>query len=96
MLRTLVILLVLANGAFWAWSQGALVWLEPLLPAPVSGEREPERLARQVRAQNIVVLNARAAAQAAQAVQAAQTASAADAAAAKAAGDSGAAPAPPR
>ncbi len=92
MLRTLVILLVLANGAFWAWSQGALSWLEPLLPAPASAEREPERLARQVRAQNIVVLNARAAAQAA---QAAQTASAADAAAAKAAGDSGAAP-PPR
>ncbi len=96
MLRTLVIVLVLANGAFWAWTQGALSWLEPLLPAPVSAEREPERLARQVRPQSISVLNPKAAAQAANAAQAAHTASAADAATAAAANDSGALPAPPR
>ncbi len=99
MLRLLVILLVLANGAFWAWSQGALSWLEPLLPAPASAEREPERLAKQVRAQNIVVLNPKAAAQAANAAnaaQAAQGASAADAAASRGADGSAAVPAPPR
>jgi hypothetical protein len=44
MLRTLVLLLLLANGGFFAWTQG---WLDPVLP-PRSEQREPERLAAQL------------------------------------------------
>jgi len=68
MLRALVLLLLLANGALWAWTQG---WLAPALPGPQAGEREPERLARQVRPEQLTVLNPKAAAQAAQAAPAA-------------------------
>jgi hypothetical protein len=47
MLRILLLLLVLANGLYFAWSQGALAAFG-LLPAAFS-EREPHRLAQQVR-----------------------------------------------
>lgn len=53
MLRRLVFLLLLANLLFFAWSQGWLTGLTGLRPHP---EREPERLARQVRPETIVVL----------------------------------------
>lgn len=46
MLRKLVLLLVLANIVFFAWTQGAF---DELLPVKSTGDREPERLARQVR-----------------------------------------------
>jgi hypothetical protein len=53
MLRLLVLVLVLANAGFYAWTQG---WLAPLLPAQGQGEREPDRLARQVHPERVRVL----------------------------------------
>jgi len=53
MLRRLVFLLLLANLLFFAWSQGWLAGLTGLGPHP---EREPERLARQVRPETVIVL----------------------------------------
>jgi hypothetical protein len=54
MLRALVILLMLGNAAFWAWTQG---WLTGVVGIrPTTGDREPERLARQVRPEHIKVL----------------------------------------
>jgi hypothetical protein len=49
MLRTLALLLVLANALAWAYGQG---YLDPWLPASAS-EREPERLARQIEPQRL-------------------------------------------
>lgn len=48
MLRALVLILLLCNAGFWAWRHG---WLQPVhsvIGARPEGEREPERLARQV------------------------------------------------
>lgn len=59
MLRTLVLLLALANLAFLAWTQGLL---SPLARPPMSSEREPERLTQQVRPETVKVLGAQAAA----------------------------------
>ncbi len=53
MLRRLVFLLLAANLLFFAWSQG---WLGGLIGVRPDAQREPERLARQVRPQTIVVL----------------------------------------
>ncbi|MCW5665431.1 MAG: hypothetical protein KIT35_16480 [Piscinibacter sp.] len=53
MLRRLVFLLLAANLLFFAWSKG---WLGDLLGVRPDAQREPERLARQVRPQTIVVL----------------------------------------
>jgi hypothetical protein len=58
MLRALVAALVLANVLFFAWARG---WLEPVWPAPHSGEREPARLAAQLHPERVVVLPASAA-----------------------------------
>lgn len=50
MLRALVVLLLLANGLYFAWAQG---WLgEP----PRHAEREPQRLAAQVSPEAVTVL----------------------------------------
>lgn len=57
MLRGVVLLLLLANGLFFAWAQG---WLAPVLP-PRADPREPERLALQVRPELITVLTPKAA-----------------------------------
>lgn len=57
MLRTLVLLLVLANLAFLAWTQGLL---SPLARPPMSSEREPERLMQQVRPEAVKVLGPQA------------------------------------
>lgn len=51
MLRLLVLLLVLANVGFYAWSQGLLV---AVLPWPPDA-REPQRLQQQVRPEAIRV-----------------------------------------
>ncbi len=78
MLRGLLLVLVLANLAFFSWSRG---WLAPVWPAPRAGEREPERLTQQVRPQSVTVLTAAeagAAAAAAAAVPFPASASAAD------------------
>lgn len=55
MLRTLLVLLVLANLGVFAWSRG---WLEPVWVAPEHAEREPARLSRQVNAEAVRVLPA--------------------------------------
>lgn len=67
MLRTLVVLLLLANAGFFAWTQG---WLAPVLP-PRAEVREPERLAAQLRPELITVLSPKAASAALAAVAAA-------------------------
>jgi hypothetical protein len=56
MLRTLVALLLAANVGFFAWTQG---WLDPLVGGASQGEREPERLKRQVRPEVVHLLPAR-------------------------------------
>ena len=53
MLRRLVVLLVLANLIFYVWSQG---WLDDLTGLRAHPDREPERLARQVRPEVVVIL----------------------------------------
>lgn len=62
MLRTLVLLLLLANAGFWAWRQG---WLEPLhsvIGARPEGEREPERWTRQLHPERLQLAGAEASA----------------------------------
>jgi hypothetical protein len=60
-LRTLVAALVLANVVFFAFSHGAL---DGLFGLRAAGDREPERLANQVRPQTIRLLPTTAAASA--------------------------------
>ncbi len=80
MLRWLVLALLLANLAFWSWSQG---WLRPLVGLGPVEQREASRLADQVMPESIRVLSAAAAsaalAHAAQASQAATAGSAGNA-----------------
>jgi hypothetical protein len=45
MTRVLILVLLLANLGYYAWTKG---WLDPVAGAPAMGDREPERLARQV------------------------------------------------
>jgi len=52
-MRALIILLVLANLGFYAWTQG---WLDDVVGARSIGDREPERLARQVRPELVRIL----------------------------------------
>ncbi|MDM7456042.1 MAG: SPOR domain-containing protein [Tepidimonas sp.] len=56
MLRVLVIVLLVANGALWAWQRG---WLG-LTDAPRAADaaREPQRLAQQVAPERLRLLNA--------------------------------------
>ncbi len=61
MLQRLVVLLLLANLLFFAWSRG---WLEQITGSRVHPEREPERLARQVNPELVVILPAAPAASA--------------------------------
>ena len=53
MLRWAVILLVLANAGYFAWTQG---YLDGLGMAPVN-QREPQRLAQQVKPETLRLLN---------------------------------------
>lgn len=53
MLRTLVAALLVANLAFYAWSQG---WLDGVVGVRSIGDREPERMARQVHPELVRVL----------------------------------------
>lgn len=71
MLRVLVALVVLANLAFLAWTQG---WLSPVFAPPAHGHREPERLAQQVRPEIVSVLAPQAASAALAAAAAASAA----------------------
>lgn len=61
MLRALLAVLVVANLAFFAYTRGTL---DSLLGVRALGDREPERLARQVRPQSIRLLPMGAAASA--------------------------------
>lgn len=56
-MRALVALLLLANLLFFAWSQG---WLDDIAGVRAEGDREPERLARQVRPEVVRVLTPQA------------------------------------
>ena len=58
MLRTLVIALLLANAAFFAWTQG---WLDGVVGSSAHAEREPQRLAQQVRPEAVRLLPAQVA-----------------------------------
>ena len=53
MLRAVIVLLLLANLAFFAWTQG---WLDSVVGVRSIGDREPERLLRQVRPELVRVL----------------------------------------
>ena len=67
MLRALVLALLLANLVFFSWTQG---WLDDVVGVRARGDREPERLARQVRPETVVILTPGAAAAAASAAEA--------------------------
>ena len=68
MLRALLLLLLLANLAFFAWARG---WLAPALLPPRHAEHEPERLTGQLRPEAVTVLSAQAASAAVSAARAA-------------------------
>jgi hypothetical protein len=59
MLRALVLALLVANLVFYGWSSG---WLDAVVGIPAHGDREPERPARQVRPENVVILSSEASA----------------------------------
>lgn len=61
MLRLVVLLLLIANAGFWSWRQGWLAPLHTLIGARPEGEREPERMARQVQPDAIRLVPAEAA-----------------------------------
>ena len=54
MLQRVVLLLLLANVLFFAWTQG---WLDGVTGLRAQGDREPERLARQVRPESVRILS---------------------------------------
>jgi hypothetical protein len=82
MLRAIVVLLLAVNALFFVWTQG---WLDSVAGMRAQGDREPERLARQVNAQAVRVLPASVLQSAALAASAVETAQApADAASAPA------------
>ena len=53
MLRLLLLVLVVANLGFYSWTQG---WLDSVVGVRATGDREPERLARQLRPEAVVIL----------------------------------------
>jgi hypothetical protein len=55
MLRAVVAVLLLANAVFWVWSQG---WLDDVVGVRSTGDREPQRLAQQLRPEIVRVLPA--------------------------------------
>jgi hypothetical protein len=61
MLRLAVAALLLVNLVFYAWTQG---WLDDVVGVRAAGDREPERLSRQVRPEAIRILPPQSAASA--------------------------------
>jgi hypothetical protein len=55
MLRLLVVLLLVANGAFYGWTQG---WFDQLVGVRAQGDREPNRMTLQVEPQRVRVVTA--------------------------------------
>jgi hypothetical protein len=92
MIKWLALLLVLANVAFWGWTQG---WGGRAWPPPDARQREPERLQLQVRPESIVVLSPKAASAALEQMAAASAVAASAASAADPATTTGGAPVPP-
>lgn len=86
MLQRLVILLLLANLLFFAWSRG---WLEEITGSRVHPEREPERLTRQVNPELVVILPPGAASAASGAPAASSASAKAPAAAASSVSEAG-------
>lgn len=54
-MRALVVALLLANVAFWAWTRG---WLDGVVGVSPEAEREPQRVQRQVEPQRLRILAA--------------------------------------
>jgi hypothetical protein len=52
-LRWLVVVLLVVNGLFFAWTRG---WLDGVVGVPADGGREPERLARQFQPDRIRIV----------------------------------------
>lgn len=65
MLRAIVLVLLLANLGFYAWREGWLAPLHGLIGARPEGDREPERLAQQIRPEAVRLIPAEAASTAA-------------------------------
>lgn len=59
MLRALVVLLIVLNALFFGWTRG---WLDQVVGIKAIGDREPERLARQLHPERIQLLTPQAAA----------------------------------
>lgn len=74
MLKWLVIALLAANAAFFAWTQG---WLDGVVGVRALGDREPGRLAQQVKPDSVVILTPRAVAEATSTAAAATSAASA-------------------
>ncbi len=55
MLRLLLAILVLANVLFFGWTAG---WLDGLTPWNARGDREPDRMTRQLRPEAVVIVQA--------------------------------------
>jgi hypothetical protein len=51
-MRAWVAVLLVANLAFFVWTQG---WVSPWLPAPWQGQREPQRVFEQVNPERVAV-----------------------------------------
>lgn len=74
MLRSLVLILLLVNAAFFAWTQG---WLNDVVGIRPDGQREPQRLSQQKAASQLTVIAPGAAEAARSAAAPAEPASAA-------------------
>lgn len=57
MLRLVVALLFIANLAFWGWTQG---WMDGIVGVKAIGDREPDRLQKQVRPESIRIVTPQA------------------------------------
>jgi hypothetical protein len=89
MLRSLVLILLLVNAAFFAWSHG---WLNKVIGVQPDAQHEPQRMGLQVQADKIVVIAPVAATAEASGQAAAAAASQAASEASSDHGDAGAAP----
>lgn len=67
MFRWIVAALLIANVVFYSWSQG---WLDDVTGLRARGDREPERMLKQVRPESVRVVTAQAVAAAASAAEA--------------------------
>ncbi len=55
MLRAVVLVLIVLNALFYGWTQG---WLDDVVGIKAQGDREPERLTRQIHPEQVVLLPA--------------------------------------